>query len=87
MVLYNKSLGGEEKMFIKRIPICPFCYKEMERKTDMVRLPGRIKRPNISQSTRSPSFLDGYVIEDFSVHNVWACLGCGFVALWDGEPK
>lgn len=57
-------------MTIKRLPVCPFCGKDMT-KSDDIMLPKAL-----AQSLTDSIYL-----------HIWECEGCGFVALWRGEPK
>jgi len=70
-------------MSIKKIPICPFCRKEMKRTfviADTVEL--IVRRSTATSSDGRTTYTN---IERSWNVTPYICEACGFVALWHGE--
>lgn len=79
-------------MPIKNVPVCPFCSKDMAKTKDIledVLIPkGLAIIPRDPSKATSPGDLrDLRGITDYIYFHVWECEGCGFVALWKGNPR
>lgn len=61
---------------IKKIPICPFCDKEMVKGLNRIMVP-----TELNSLGNNPTLLG---VLTFDQYKYWHCGGCGFVALWDG---
>lgn len=83
-------------MPIKKTPICPICNSEMEKVTPL-NIPTDIEAARLEfESTKevprqlvylkTDSGERAKVITQSLVYRAWKCQ-CGFVALFDGEPK
>lgn len=75
---------------IKKIPVCPFCEKEMAAvKGEQALIPTKLSTQYVETEDHcrhlDVKVDDGtlaYGLDKYNTYRLWRCEGCGFVALW-----
>lgn len=74
---------------IKKIPVCPFCEKDMIKEINQALIPTMLSTQYVETDDHkrycvktTDTDVSSKVITEYDKYRLWRCEGCGFVALW-----